>query len=154
MEATVKLDQDMTFLATANSGFTVKMDSSKSVGGNDAGPRPMELMLMSLGGCTGMDVISILRKMRQDITSFELELDADQAGEHPRVFTHITVKYIVRGHQINPKLLEKAITLSKTRYCPAQAMLEKGVTIDHTYEIIEEVPETEIPEESLQPDMA
>jgi len=141
VEATVKLDHGMTFWAQADTGFRVKMDASSSVGGDDNGPRPMELMLMSLGGCTGMDVISILRKKRQNVTGFELKLAAEQADDHPHVFTHITVTYIVHGEGIDPKAVSRAIELSTDRYCPAHAMLSQATTIEHTYEIVEEKQE-------------
>ena len=138
MKATVTLDQGMTFLGTADSGFTLQMDSGPAVGGNDNGFKPMELLLTGLGGCTAMDVLSILRKKRQDVTGFDVKLAARQAEDHPRVFTHITVNYIVRGRKVNPKALERAIALSDSKYCPAQAMLAMAATIEHTYEIIEE----------------
>ncbi len=138
MKATVSLDHGMTFLATANSGFTVQIGASPSVGGDDDGPRPLELMLLSLGSCTGMDVVSILRKKRQSVTGFDVQLDADQTDDHPHVFTHIMVRYIIRGHNVSPAAVERAIELSVTKYCPAQAMLEKAVTIEHSYEILEE----------------
>jgi putative redox protein len=85
-----------------------------------------------------MDVISILRKKRQNVTSFDVQLDADQTDTQPHVFTHIMIRYIIRGHNVRPAAVERAIELSVTKYCPAQAMLEKAVTIEHSYEIIEE----------------
>jgi len=141
VKATVTMDHGMTFLGTADTGFTLQMDASPSVGGDNSGFRPMELLLVGLGGCTAMDVISILRKKRQEVTGLEVKLDAQQAGEHPHVFTHITVKYIVRGHNVDEKAVARAIELSKTRYCPAQAMLAMATTIENTYEILEEEKE-------------
>jgi putative redox protein len=138
MKATVTLEQGMAFTGTANIGYTIQMDASPSVGGDDSGFRPMELLLIGLGGCTAMDVISILRKKRQDITSFEVKLDADQAGEHPRVFTDITITYLIRGRNVNSKAVARAIELSETRYCPAQAMLVQAANITHAFEITEE----------------
>lgn len=132
------MDQGMTFLGTADTGFTVQMDASPAVGGDDSGFRPMELLLIGLGGCTAMDVISILRKKRQDVTGFEVKLDAKQSSEHPHVFTHIIIKYIVRGYQIDEKAVARAIELSETKYCPAQAMLEQATTVENSYEIVEE----------------
>ncbi len=129
----------MTFFGTADSGYTIQMDADPSVGGDDSGFRPMELLLTGLGGCTAMDVISILRKKRQDVTGFEVKLDARRAKDHPHVFTHITVHYVVRGRNVDPKAIARAIELSETKYCPAQAMLDKVATIDHTFEVIEEV---------------
>jgi putative redox protein len=138
MKATINLDHGMTFHGSANSGYTLQMDSTPSFGGDDSGFRPMELLLIGLGGCTAMDVLSILRKKRQEVTGFDVNVDARQAKDHPHIFTEITVSYIVRGRDINPKAVERAILLSETKYCPAQAMLAMAATIEHTYEIIEE----------------
>ena len=138
MKSTITLDQGLTFQGTASSGFTLQMDASHKVGGDDSGFRPMELVLVGLGGCTAMDVISILRKKRQDVTSFEVKLDADQASEHPHVFTYITIRYIIRGRNIRPEAVARAIELSETKYCSAQAMLDKVVEIENSFEIIEE----------------
>ncbi len=138
MKATVTLDQGLTFHGTANTGFTVQMDASAKVGGDNSGFRPMELLLVGLGGCTAMDIISILRKKRQEVTGFEVKLDAKQAREHPHVFTHITVRYMFRGHNIRLEAVARAIELSETKYCSAQAMLDKVVEIENTFEIVEE----------------
>lgn len=138
MNATVKLEQSMAFTGKADTGFSVQMDSSPSTGGHDSGFRPMELLLVGLGGCTAMDVLSILRKKRQEVTGLEIELEAEQAADHPHVFTNILVKYIVHGKQINSAAVDRAIELSVTKYCPAQKMFESVTTINHTYEIIEE----------------
>jgi len=138
MKATVTLEQGMTFTGSANTGFTLQMDSSPSSGGDDSGFRPMELLLVGLGGCTAMDVISILRKKRQDVTTFEVRLDAKQAENHPHVFTDITITYIIHGRNVNPSAVTRAIELSETKYCPAQAMLAKVANITHAFEIIEQ----------------
>jgi putative redox protein len=138
VRATVTLDRGMTFTGTANSGFPVKMDASSAAGGDDSAVRPMELFIIGLGGCTGMDVISILRKKRQDVTGFEVKLDAKQAKGHPHVFTRITVHYIIRGKNVDPKAVARSIELSQTKYCPAQAILGATAEIEHTYEIIED----------------
>jgi putative redox protein len=137
MKAAVTWDHGLTFEGTADTGFTVNMGGSKAVGGNDDGFRPMELILTGLIGCTAMDVISILRKKRQDVTDFRVTADAEQAGGHPHVFTSIHIHYIVEGHNVDPKAVERAMELSETRYCPAQAMLSETVPIELTYEIIE-----------------
>ena len=138
MKATINLDHGLTFHGSANSGYTLQMDSTPSVGGEDSGFRPMELLLIGLGGCTAMDVLSILRKKRQEVTGFDVNVEAQQAKDHPHVFTQITINYIILGREINPKAVERAIQLSETKYCPAQAMLAEAGTIVHTYEIIEE----------------
>lgn len=138
MQASVNWDHGLTFTGTADSGFEIALGAATAVGGEDDGFRPLELMLVSLAGCTGMDVISILSKKRQDITGFHVRVDADRAEEHPKVFTAITVHYTVRGRNIDPAAVERAIELSETRYCPAQAMLVKSVPIEHQYTIEEE----------------
>ena len=128
---------DMHFVGTADTGFTLTLDTAPAVGGQDMGFRPLELMLVSLAGCTGMDVISILKKKRQDVTGFEVRVEAEQAEDHPHVYTAIRVTYIVRGHQIDPAAVERSIELSETKYCPATAMLRKTATITSRYEIHE-----------------
>lgn len=138
MKASVTLDRGMAFSGISGKEFSVRMDSGPAVGGDDSGFRPMQLLLIGLGGCTGMDVLSILRKKRQDVTSFEVLLDAQQAEEHPRVFTHIDIRYTIQGRGIRPAAVERAIELSETKYCPAQAMLAKSAVIEHVYEIVEE----------------
>jgi putative redox protein len=138
MQATVTWDHGLTFSGSADTGFTVPLGAERSVGGDEDGFRPLELMLISLAGCTAMDVISILTKKRQDVTGFNVQVDAERAEEHPRVFTAITVVYTVRGRNIDPVAVERAIDLSETRYCPAQAMLVQAVPIRHTFRIEEE----------------
>jgi putative redox protein len=139
MDAKVIWSHGMSFTGTANSGFTINLGTDPSVGGDNDGFRPLELMAISLAGCTAMDVISILKKKQQDITAFEVRVHADQASEYPKVFTHITVEYLVQGHQVDPAAVERAIALSEEKYCPAQAMLAKAAQIEHTYQITEAV---------------
>ena len=127
----------MSFTGTAATGFTLPLDAESAVGGNNGGFRPLELMGLSLAGCTAMDVISILQKKRQDLTGFEVKVHADRADEFPKVFTHVTVEYNITGHNVDPVAVERSIELSSTKYCPAQAMLAKAVTIEHKYTIIE-----------------
>ncbi len=135
MDAKVTWKRRLTFTGVANSGFEVGMGADPDVGGNDDGVRPLELIAIGLAGCTSMDVLSILQKKRQDVTAFETEFHAETAAEHPQVFTHVTIRYIVEGHNVDPVAVERAIELSVTKYCPAQAMLAKAVQIDHSYEI-------------------
>lgn len=137
MKAAITLKERMTFTGTADSGFNVTLGTDPQVGGDDDGFRPMELMLLSLAGCTGMDVISILRKKRQEVSGFRVEVDAERAQEHPKVFTDIRIHYIVEGKDVDPKAVERSIELSETKYCPAQAMLVQAVPITHTYEVVE-----------------
>jgi putative redox protein len=137
MNATVTWKNRLSFTGSADSGFSLALGTDPEVGGDNDGFRPMELIAIGLAGCTAMDVISIVQKKRQDVTAFETRLTAERAGEHPKVFTHIKVEYIFEGHQIDPKAVERAIELSATKYCPAQAMLEKAVKIEHAYSIKE-----------------
>ena len=106
-------------------------------GGDNDGFRPLELLLVGLAGCTAMDVISILRKKRQEVTDFEVTAEADRADEHPKVYTHIRLIYHVTGKNISEAAVQRAIELSETRYCPAHAMLSHSVTIECSYSIQE-----------------
>lgn len=137
MDATVTLQEGMHFVGVADTGHPVHMDSDAGVGGADSAARPLELFLLGLGGCTAMDVISILRKKRQDVTGLEIKLHADRSEVHPKVFTHVTVEYVVTGHDIDPAAVERAMQLSAERYCPAQTMLIQAVPIELTYTIVE-----------------
>lgn len=138
MDAKITWKHGLSFDGTPDSGFVIPLGTSPEVGGDNDGARPLELFLVGLAGCTGMDVISILQKKRQDVTAFELRVHADKATEHPKVFTHIQVEYVISGRQIDPAAVERAVELSVNKYCPAQAMLSKAVKIDHTVTIHQE----------------
>jgi len=138
MDASVLWSHGLTFTGMADSGFSVTLGANPAVGSENDGFRPMELIAVGLAGCTAMDVISILKKKRQDVTGFEVKVHAERAPEYPKVFTSIVIEYIVQGRQIDPVAVERAIELSETKYCSAQAMLSKAVPIRHTYQIIEE----------------
>jgi putative redox protein len=137
METAIKLSSGLHFSGETPSGFMVHMDGGAAVGGQDKGPRPMEMIAMGLIGCTAMDVISILNKMRQDVTEFEVKLHADNATEHPKVFTKMHIEYILSGRNLEADKVEKAIELSAVRYCPAQAMLSKAAPIETSCKIID-----------------
>lgn len=137
MEAKVTWKGGMSFDGTADTGFIVPLGAEPVVGGANDGFRPLELMAVSLAGCTAMDVISILRKMKQEVTAFEVRVQADRSGEHPKVFTAAVIEYIVTGKNLDPAAVEKAVNLSETRYCPAQAMLVKALPITHKISIQE-----------------
>lgn len=137
MDAKVTWEQRLSFTGTADTGFSVNLGSSSGVGGDDDGFRPIELVAVGLAGCTAMDVISILQKKRQDVMHFEVQVHADRAEEHPKVFTHVNILYLLEGHNIDPSAVERAIELSTNKYCPTFAMLSKAVQIDHSYEIKE-----------------
>src|SRR6266536_3992143 len=137
MTATVKLETGMRFDAKASSGHHVTLDAAEHGGGQNAGFRPMELLLVGLGGCTGMDVISILRKKRQQVTGYEVHVQGVRAEDHPMVFVVINVEHVVTGHHIQPEAVTRAIALSEERYCGAGAMLGKVAHLTHTYRIVE-----------------
>jgi len=137
MDAKVLWHEGLTFTGTADSGFTVALGADPGVGGADDGFRPMELMALSLAGCTAMDVISILRKKRQEITGFEVRVRAQRAKEHPKVFTSAVIEYEVTGHGIQESALRRSIELSAQQYCPAQGMLAKVMPMKLDYLIYE-----------------
>lgn len=118
------------FDGSAESGLSLPLDSPTAEGGGE-GFRPMELMLIGLAGCTGMDVISILKKKQQAVTAFEVAVDGERADDHPRIYTHMTIEYIITGHQIDPAAVERAVELSETKYCSVGGMLGKAAKIDH-----------------------
>lgn len=129
----------MAFEGTATSGFTVPVGTRPELGGDYEGFSPMELLLVGLAGCTAMDVISILQKKRQDVTDFQVEVHGERAEEHPRVYKTISVEYIITGHNIDPEAVSRAVELSETKYCSAQAMLNKVATITHNIVLREAV---------------
>ena len=134
MKSTVKYLDGMAFDATTGSGHKVQLDSSPDVGGSDRGSRPMELMLASLGGCTAMDVVSILVKMRQPLESFSVEVSGVRAEEHPKRFTSLEVVYRLKG-DLDERKVERAIQLSEERYCSVEATLKPALPITSRYEI-------------------
>jgi len=135
MKANIRRVGGITMVGKSDSGHWVSMDGPESLGGADAGSRPMELFLIGLGGCTGMDVLSILEKKRVKLDDFEIQIDADGATEHPKVFTKIHLKYIFYGNDIPVQAVERAIELSETKYCSATEMLKKSAQIKTEYEI-------------------
>jgi putative redox protein len=137
MEAVIKQVNGITMAGKSDSNVWVAMDGPKEFGGSEAGVRPMELLLLGLGGCTGMDVISVLAKKRAPLDNVEIRVIADRAAEHPKVFTEIRIKYVFHGKGLNPKHVEEAIALSQEKYCSASAMLRKSCNIEYEYEIVE-----------------
>lgn len=128
----------MTFTGSAESGFEAPLGTDPSVGGDNDGFRPMELISTGLAGCTAMDVISILQKKRQDITAFEVAVHTERATEHPKVFTRGVITYHVTGRNVDEAAVLRAIELSAKRYCPAQAMLSRVFPITLIYSIYED----------------
>jgi len=134
IRAVVQRVKGLSLAGKSDSGHWTMMDTKADVGGNEAATAPMELLLISLGGCTAMDVLSILAKMRQPVQDFRVELEAEHAPEHPKVYTRIKMIYIVKGN-VEHRKLERAIELSQERYCSVSAMLRKTVDIETSYRI-------------------
>jgi putative redox protein len=137
MKARVQLVEGMTFVAESGSGHAVVVDAAPDVGGRNLGSRPMELVLMGTGACSAIDVVHILRKARQTITGCVVELDSERAAEDPKVFTKIHLHYVVSGKGLVPAQVERAIKLSKEKYCSATIMLAKMAEITFDFEIRE-----------------
>lgn len=135
MKTIVKWKGLRLFQGTVESGHSVLMDGPVEFGGQDAGPRPMELLLIGLGGCTAYDVVSILEKKRLDLTGLEVELDADKAKTHPKVYTEIRVHFKISGRNIPEKAVQQAIDLSENKLCSASAMLKQTAKINISYEL-------------------
>lgn len=138
----------MRFIASTGSGHLLGMDGAPEGGGENLAPRPMELLLAGAGGCTAYDVVLILRKGRHDIRGCEVRIDSDRADTDPKVFTRIDFHFIVRGRQLNPHHVERAIRLSHDKYCSATAMLAHSARIGITWEIIDDLtgePPSETP---------
>ncbi|WP_373379256.1 OsmC family protein [Cupriavidus nantongensis] len=127
----------MSFVAQTGSGHIVAMDGAPEGGGHNLAPRPMEMVLLGTGGCTAYDVVLILKRGRQDVTGCSVQLQAERAGEDPKVFTRINFHFVVTGKNLNPATVERAIKLSHEKYCSASIMLAKTAEITHTLEIVE-----------------
>ena len=140
MKARVKWIEQATFLGESGSGHTLVMDGAQEIGGRNLGVRPMEALLIGLGGCTSFDIVSILRKARQSVDDCIIEIEAERADTPPKVFTHIHVHYRVIGRGISEDRVARAISLSSEKYCSASIMLGKAVKITHDYEIVEPDP--------------
>ncbi|MDB5768554.1 MAG: OsmC/Ohr family protein [Collimonas fungivorans] len=146
MECTVRWtgSSGMTFLAETGSGHILTMDGAPDGGGRDLAPRPMEVVLAGTGGCTAYDVVLILRKSRQDIRGCDVTLKSERAETEPKVFTKIHFHFTVRGRNLKPNLVERAIKLSHEKYCSASIMLEKTAVITHSFDIVDDLAETAI----------
>jgi len=137
VKARIKLVEGMTFVAESGSGHAVVVDGAPDVGGRDLGPRPMELVLMGTGACSAIDVVHILRKARQAVTGCVVELDSDRAADDPKVFTRIHFRFIVTGRGLASRQVERAVRLSREKYCSATAMMAKTADITTAFEIRE-----------------
>lgn len=137
MKATVKWLDHMSFVGESSSGHSVVMDGPPDDGGRNMGVRPMEMVLLGMGGCTAFDVVHILKRARQDITDCQVELDAERAEQVPKVFTRIHVHYRITGKDLNEKQVERAVTMTAEKYCSVSIMLAAVVEISHDFEIVE-----------------
>jgi len=137
MDAKVIWKKNMSFEGSADSGFTLPLGTVPEVGGDNDGFRPMELLSIGLAGCTAMDVISILAKKRQEVTSFEVRVHADRADDHPKVITRLAIEYVISGKELSREAVSRAVELSSEKYCPAQAMFGKIVPMDIKISITE-----------------
>lgn len=138
MKAEITWQGEVQFQASSGSGHTLTLDGPPASGGVNAGPRPMELVLMGLGGCAAYDVVHILGRSRQDVQGCVARLEAERAEEPPRVFTRIHLHFTVTGHDLTEAKVARAVSLSAEKYCSASIMLERGgVAITHSYEIAE-----------------
>ncbi len=136
IEAKVTLQKDMQFTGKASSGHTLVMDADNEAGGSNAGFRPMELLLVGFGGCSGMDVISILRKKRQRVTGLEVNVKGEKTDSPPKVYKEVHIEYVIKGTGVEKEAVERAIALSLEKYCSVGATLAKAGTITHSYQII------------------
>jgi len=131
MQARVKWVEGLTFLGESSSGHQVLMDGNAG----DKAPSPMEMVLMSVGGCSAIDVVSILKKGRNDVRDCEVKLTSERREEAPRVFTHINLHFIVTGKDLTDKIVERAVNLSAEKYCSVSLMLSKAASVTHSFEI-------------------
>ena len=137
MRATISLQGGVRFTAEAGSGHTLIIDGPLEAGGENAGFRPMELMLLGLGGCLAYDVLMILRRMREDVTGYQLNLVGERAEDPPSVYTTVTLEHIVTGKGISESSLKRALSLAESKYCSASAMFAKTARLIHTVRVIE-----------------
>jgi len=140
MRAVIKWVDNVLFIGRSGSGHSIVIDGPPEAGGENAGIRPMELVLVGLGACTSFDVVSILKKSRQDVTDCHAELEAERADEIPQVFTRIHVHFVISGRNLKPKQVERAVNLSAEKYCSASIMIGKTAHITHDFEIIDVNP--------------
>jgi len=137
MKARIKWIEGVSFAGQSESGHTVVMDGPPDAGGKNLGVRPMEMLLLGMGGCTAFDVVHILRKSRQPVSDCVAEIDAERADSDPKVFTKIHVHFIISGKGLDPKRVDQAVKLSAEKYCSASIMLGKVAEVTHDFEIVE-----------------
>lgn len=137
MKARIKWVQDVMFVGESETGHAVVMDGAPDIGGRNLGARPMEMLLLGLGGCSAIDVMLILKKSREAVDDCVVEIDAQRAAQDPKVFTQIHVHFVVTGRALKEATVKRAIDLSAEKYCSASIMLGKTAVITHDYEILE-----------------
>ena len=137
MNISVNWVDGMLMVGKSDSGHSITMDGPPEIGGENLGVRPMEMLLLGVAGCTMIDVVSTLKKMRQDITQCETKVNAERANDHAKVFTDIHIQFVIKGKDLDQNKVEKAITLSAEKYCSASIMLGKTASITHDFEIVE-----------------
>ena len=137
MNISVNWVDGMLMVGKSHSGHSITMDGPPEIGGDNLGVRPMEMLLLGVAGCTMIDVVTTLKKMRQELTHCETKVNAERADDHPKVFTNIHIQFLVKGNDLDSKKVEKAITLSAEKYCSASIMLGKTASISHDFEILE-----------------
>jgi putative redox protein len=138
MKARARWVEGMAFMGEAGSGHAVMMDGAPEYGGRNIGIRPMEMLLIGLAGCTGFDVVQILKKGREAVTGCDVEVEAERATEDPKVFTRIHIAYRISGHGLSQAKAERAVTLSKEKYCSASIMLGATAEMTYTLDVIDE----------------
>ncbi len=136
MKTRIKWVEDVTFMGEAGGGHAIIMDGPPAEGGRDRGPRPMEMLLLGMGGCTAFDMVTILKKARQPITDCVVEIEAQRADAIPKVFTKIHVHYVITGHGVKDSHVKRAVELSTKKYCSASIMLGEAAEITHDYEVV------------------
>ncbi|MDC3334839.1 OsmC family protein [bacterium] len=137
MNISVNWVDGLLMVGKSDSGHTITMDGPPESGGENLGVRPMEMLLLGVAGCTMIDVVTTLKKMRQDLSHLETKINAERATDHPKVFTDIHIQFVVKGKDLDPKKVDKAITLSAEKYCSASIMLGETATITHDFEVVE-----------------
>ena len=137
MNISVNWVDGLLMVGKSDSGHTITMDGPPESGGENLGVRPMEMLLLGVAGCTMIDVVTTLKKMRQDLSHLETKISAERATDHPKVFTDIHIQFIVKGKDLDSTKVDKAITLSAEKYCSASIMLGETATITHDFEVIE-----------------
>ncbi|MBZ0155845.1 MAG: OsmC family protein [Alphaproteobacteria bacterium] len=138
MQAKVKWVDGMQFVGESDSGHAIVMDADKDAGGNNTGMRPTELLLIGLGGCTGMDVASVLRKKRQLLSGVETNIKGQKAQDYPQKFTEIEIEFVVTGKDLSEEAVKRAVELSMTKYCSVKATLEGTAKVSYRYRIVQE----------------